>query len=66
MPTPRNWTPTPRRDWVVVGDRCISAGSMEGVVLARTGNGTPPTVLVKWSNGHEGRITITQVRKLPT
>jgi hypothetical protein len=60
------WGPTPQRDWVVAGDECVSPAGMRGVVLNVTApkGRLLPSVTVRWENGHTGRLTITNVRKV--
>ena len=56
--------PTPRAEWVTVGDRCISQAGMTGVVLKVIPIRSLVDVRVRWENGHVGRVRITAVRKI--
>lgn len=64
IPTRENWKPTPKAEWPGAGDAVVSSGGMKGTVVRVKETGSVPYARVKWENGHEGTITITQVRKL--
>lgn len=51
--------PTPKAEWVKAGDRCASPAGMKGEVLRVKDTGSVPYAVVKWENGHTGRMTIT-------
>lgn len=54
--------PTPKSQWVVAGDECISSGGMRGRVVRVNKASGVPSVYVKWENGHSGRVSITLLR----
>lgn len=58
-------TPTPRRDWVKIGDRCESFAGMFGTVRRIVDPGSVPYAVVKWDSGAEGRHTISTIRRVP-
>jgi hypothetical protein len=58
------FAPTPQRDWVKVGDSCVSPAGMRGKVLRVSAPQTGlPSATVQWENGHTGRLTITNLRR---
>jgi len=60
-------SPTPKKDWVKVGDRCrvVGGGQMEGVVKRIVPTSSTPYAVVTWSyGGSNGRHTITTLRKV--
>ena len=58
--------PTPRGQWVKVGDRCVSPEGWVGKVLRVIGDPPRiPTAKVQWEqNGHVGYVTITNLKRL--
>jgi hypothetical protein len=59
--------PTPKREWVKVGDECESQMGMKGKVqriLKRTHGLHSARVL--WENGYSGVVTITTIRRVRT
>jgi hypothetical protein len=58
-------SPTPKAQWVREGDRCISATGWLGTVLKVIPTRSLPMAKVRWDrNGHEGRVTITTIRRV--
>ncbi len=60
-------SPTPKKDWVKVGDHCrvIGGGLMQGVVKKIVTTRSVPYAVVAWSSGSgNGRHTITTLRKV--
>jgi hypothetical protein len=57
--------PTPKRNWVRVGDRCTAGGTMPGTVvrIIRRSDGLP-TAVVRWASGSTGRHTITTLFRI--
>ena len=55
--------PTHSSDWVDKGDACVSSGGMRGRVLRIIDHASLPVAEVLWENGHQGRISITQLRR---
>jgi hypothetical protein len=58
-------TPTPKRDWVSVGDRCTATpeASMTGIVLRIVPTSSTPYAVVQWPTS-VGRHTITTLRRV--
>lgn len=65
MTTPMSWKPTPRAEWVKVGDRCMSPTGATGTVLRIINSGSLPQARVLWDvTRHSGRVTITLLVRL--
>jgi len=58
--------PTRRSEFAKAGDSVMSViGGMRGeVVRVITTAGSIPYALVKWENGHTGRVTITSIARV--
>lgn len=58
--------PTPKAEWVKVGDDCVSILSgMKGTVVKVRKLQSHTTCTVRWSNGFTGRnVTITNLRRV--
>jgi preprotein translocase subunit YajC len=54
--------PTKRAEWAKQGDTVVSIGGMRGEVL-RVIERQLPVAVVRWENGHQGRISITNIQR---
>ncbi len=56
--------PTHSSEWVHEGDRVVmSQSGLGGVAVRVVAVRSTPHVVVRWDNGHTGRVLITQLRR---